>query len=55
MIGKIKIVIPVIGTVSSGEEKVLRKKINEFEVPYEEIEQGICNPSLVLKKSLIWK
>lgn len=34
VIGKIKMTVPVIGTVNSGEEKGLRGKINEFEVPY---------------------
>lgn len=33
VIGKIKMVVPVIGTVNSGKEKLL--KINEFEVPKE--------------------
>lgn len=38
VIGKIKIMVPVIETVNSGEE-VLRKKINEFQVAYEEMDK----------------
>jgi len=34
VIGKIKMMVPVIGTMNSGEEKGLKGKMNEFEVPY---------------------
>lgn len=39
VIGKIKMAVPVIGTVNSGEEKLL--KINEFEVSNGETDQAI--------------
>lgn len=34
VIGEIKMMVPVIGTMNPGEEKGLEGKMNEFEMPY---------------------